>query len=76
MKTDILKEERKSIISVITVDKLTISQIIPTLEYIYNKGADDMDRKYHIALRIYATKHNIPFNPGMIDEITNTLNEL
>jgi len=74
MKTHILDKERKAALSVITVDKLTISQIIPTFEYIYNKGADDMDRKYHIALRIYATKHNIPFNPGMIDEIVNTLN--
>ena len=40
----------------------------------YDKGADDMDKKYRNALRIYAAKHNIPFAPGMINEIFNILN--
>lgn len=76
MKTHILDKERKAALSEITPDKLTISQIIPTIENMYNKGADDMYEKYHIALRIYAAKHNIPFNPGMINEIVNTLNSI
>lgn len=76
MNTNILNEERKAALLEITPDKLTISQIIPTIENIYDRGADDMDRKWRNALRIYAAKHNIPFAPGMINELFNILNQL
>lgn len=76
MKTNILKEERKTALSEITPDKLALSQIIPTIENMYDRGADDMDKKYRIALRIYATKHDIIFAPGMINEILNILNRI
>ena len=60
----------------ITPDKLTISQIIPTIKEMYFNGVRDIDDKWRDALRIYANRHNIPFAPGMINELFNIINTL
>ncbi len=71
-----LDKERNIRINSIKSENLTISQIIPTIERMYINGANDMDNRWRKAIKIYAEKHNIPFAPGMINEIFNILNSI
>lgn len=58
----------------ITPDNLTLNQIIPTIKEMYLNGANDMDTKWRRAIEVYANRHNIPFAPGMLNEMFNILN--
>ena len=58
----------------LTPDNLALSQVIPTIKRMYQNGANDMDTKWRIAIAIYAKRHNIPFSPGMMNEMLNILN--
>jgi len=72
----LMKSELEIQMNHITPDNLTLSQIIPTIKQKYLNGANDMDSKWRKAIEIYAKRHNIPFAPGMINELFNILNNM
>jgi len=70
-----MEKELKIQMNNITPDNLTLNQIIPTIKQMYLDGANDMDSKWRHAIEVYAKRHDIPFAPGMINEMFNILNK-